>query len=264
MKIATWNVNGVRARAGQLAEWMATEQPDVLCLQEIKAAPDQIPSLVLDLDGYWSHWHGAKGYSGVSVHVRRPTTKDGADASQTVVPVFTPASFDFEQRILTTDLVFAGNAVTIASVYVPNGGKDFDAKMRFLQDLVAFAAEQQRAQRALVICGDLNVAHTEHDVHPKERKATAIGQRSEERALFDRLLSHDLVDVTRALAPDDQELFSWWPPWRNMRQRNIGWRIDYILASGGLARAARSCGIRVTVGTSDHAPVVAEFVGPDA
>lgn len=262
MKVATWNVNGVRARAGQLAEWMATELPDVLCLQEIKAAPDQIPSLVLDLDDYWSHWHGAKGYSGVSLHVRKPTARGGAEARQAHVPSFAPATFDFEQRILTTVLELADRPVTIASVYVPNGGKDFDAKIRFLEDLVGFAAEHRRTDRALVICGDLNVAHTEQDVHPKERKTAAIGQRMEERALFDRLLGQDLVDLTRALAPNNHELFSWWPPWRSMRQRNIGWRIDYILASGSLARGARACDIRVGIGTSDHAPVVAEFVEP--
>lgn len=253
MKIATWNVNGVRARASQLAEWTATEQPDVLCLQEIKAAPDQVPSLVLALDDYWSHWHGAKGYSGVSVHVRKTSglTPDP--------PGFSSPAFDFEQRILTTRGSCNGRPTTIASVYVPNGGKDFDAKMRFLQDLVAFAAEHRQQGHALVLCGDLNVAHTERDVHPKERKAAGIGQRPEERALFDALLGQDLVDVGRALAPDADQMFSWWPPWRSMRQRNIGWRIDYVLASRDLAERARLCQVRVEVGTSDHAPVVAEF-----
>lgn len=265
VKIATWNVNGVRARAGQLAEWMAVEQPDVVCLQEIKAAPDQVPSLVLDLDEYWSHWHGVKGYSGVSVHVRKPKaagSPHGAAPAPAVPATFAIPPFDFEQRILTTDVSFGGRPVTVASVYVPNGGKDFDAKLRFLQDLIAFAADHQRNARALVICGDLNVAHTERDVHPKERKGAAIGQRPEERALFDRLLAHGLVDLARVMDPDNDQLFSWWPPWRNMRQRNIGWRIDYVLASADLCRAARSCGVRASVGTSDHAPVVAEFAAP--
>ena len=83
----------------------------------------------------------------------------------------------------------------------------------------------------LVICGDLNVAHTDRDLHPKERKAGGIGQRPEERALFDRLLAQGLVDVGRTLDPDNENLFTWWAPWRNMRQRNIGWRIDYVVAN---------------------------------
>jgi exodeoxyribonuclease-3 len=93
-------------------------------------------------------------------------------------------------------------------------------------------------------------------VHPRERKAGVIGQRDEERALFDSLLGAGLVDVGRRLDPDNDAMFSWWPPWRNMRQRNIGWRIDYILASPSIAGRAQSCRVLPEVGTSDHAPVM--------
>jgi exodeoxyribonuclease-3 len=108
----------------------------------------------------------------------------------------------------------------------------------------------------VVFCGDLNVAHREIDVHPKERKAV-IGQLPEERALFDRLLEAGLVDVGRAQDPADAELFTWWPPWRGMRQRNIGWRLDYLLASPSVAAKVTSCAAYREVGTSDHGPVVA-------
>jgi exodeoxyribonuclease-3 len=107
-----------------------------------------------------------------------------------------------------------------------------------------------------VLCGDLNVAHTDMDVHPRERKPGVIGQRPEERALFDRLLGAQLVDVGRAKDPQNASVFSWWPPWRNMRQRNIGWRIDYVLASPAIAARAESCSVLAQIGTSDHAPVV--------
>jgi exodeoxyribonuclease-3 len=107
-----------------------------------------------------------------------------------------------------------------------------------------------------MLCGDMNVAHKDIDVHEKERKATAIGQLPEERAIFDRLLGAGLVDVGRTLDPDNGEMFTWWPPWRNMRQRNIGWRIDYILASPEVAARAVSCPSYREVGTSDHGPVV--------
>jgi exodeoxyribonuclease-3 len=149
--------------------------------------------------------------------------------------------------------------VTIASVYVPNGGKDFDAKMRFLAALDTWVRNVHASGRQLIVCGDLNVARADMDVHPKERKPRAIGQLPEERALFDRLLDGGLVDVGRQLAPENDMLFTWWPPWRNMRERNIGWRIDYVLASTVLAQSAVSCEVGTKVGTSDHAPIVATF-----
>jgi exodeoxyribonuclease-3 len=96
-------------------------------------------------------------------------------------------------------------------------------------------------------------------VHPRERKAGVIGQREDERALFEKMMAHGLVDVGRALDPDNEGLFTWWPPWRNMRQRNMGWRIDFILASESLAQRAKACVVRSEVGTSDHAPVIADF-----
>ena len=127
----------------------------------------------------------------------------------------------------------------MASVYVPNGGKDFPAKMQFLAALDEFAADSRADALPLVICGDLNVARTDMDVHPKERKPRAIGQLPEERALLERIISHGLVDVGRALDPDNDQLFTWWAPWREMRQRNIGWRLDYVLASQSLFATVR-------------------------
>ena len=110
--------------------------------------------------------------------------------------------------------------------------------------------------RHLLLCGDLNVAREERDVHPKERKPNQVGTRPAERDLLERLISRNLVDVGRALDPDNDNLFTWWAPWRNLRQRNIGWRIDYVLASAPLAATARSSSVQREVGTSDHGPVV--------
>jgi exodeoxyribonuclease-3 len=174
-------------------------------------------------------------------------------------PSFTHPAFDYESRIVTADLTTGDGPVTIASIYAPNGGKDFPAKMRFLEALDGYAAAFQDAHRTLVLCGDLNVARTDRDVHPKERKPRAIGQLPEERALIERIIGRGLVDVGRALDPDNDGLFTWWAPWRNMRQRNIGWRLDYVLASGPLAARATACPVQKDVGTSDHAPVVAVF-----
>src|SRR5262245_27312177 len=254
MKIATWNVNGIRARHAQVQEWIAQQRPDVVCLQEIKAAPDDIPLLLCDLDGYWCYWHGGKGYSGVALHVDK---RIAAEA-----PAFTHPAFDHEHRIVTVEVTTDVGSVTVASIYVPNGGKDFPAKMRFLQALDEYASSFQASNRSLVVCGDLNVARTDRDVHPKERKPRAIGQLPEERTLLECIIGRGLVDVGRALDPDNDALFTWWAPWRNLRQRNIGWRLDYVLASDAVARSASSCVSLREFGTSDHAPVVTTFDGP--
>jgi exodeoxyribonuclease-3 len=246
MKVATWNVNGIRARHAQVLELIEKERPDVLCLQELKARADQVPGALCELSGYWCYWHGVSAYSGVGLHLRR----DRFDK-----PSFSHPSFDHETRIVEAtagDLVFA-------SIYVPNGGKDFAAKMRFLAALEAHAAEARANGRHVVLCGDLNVAREERDVHPKERKSNAIGTRPDERDLLGRVIGHGLTDVGRSLDPDNDSLFTWWAPWRNLRQRNIGWRIDYVLASETLGERAKSCAVLREFGTSDHAPVVAQF-----
>jgi exodeoxyribonuclease III len=243
MKIATWNVNGIRAREAQLCEWLERDQPDVVCLQELKATPDQIPERC-KLADYYAYWHGLRAYSGVSLHIR----KSLFDAE----PAFTHPEFDLESRIVE---VILGNLV-LASVYVPNGGKDYAAKLNFLTRLAAWGKRMHEEGREVVLCGDLNVARADIDVHPRERKAGLIGQRPEERELFEALLGQHLVDVGRALDPDNAGLFTWWPPWRNMRARNIGWRIDYILASTTIAARVVRCEVLANVGTSDHAPVV--------
>lgn len=243
MKVATWNVNGIRARASQVREWLERDQPDVVCLQELKAEAAQIPE-ECNPGRYYTYWHGRKGYSGVSLLIDRELVP--AD------PVFGHPPFDVESRIVQADI---GNLV-VASVYVPNGGKDYAAKLEFLTRLTDWVREHRAAGRELLVCGDLNIARSDLDVHPKERKLDAIGQRPEERALFAGLLQAGLADLGRAFDPDNPGLFTWWAPWRNLRARNIGWRIDYVLASPGVAARATGCIVEADVGTSDHAPVV--------
>jgi exodeoxyribonuclease III len=248
VKIATWNVNGIRARQTQVQEFVDRERPDVLCLQEIKAAPDQVPSALCEMEGYWCYWHGGKGYSGVGLHVSKARSPER--------PAFSHPAFDYESRIVSAEV----NGVTIASIYVPNGGKDFPAKMRFVEALREYVANLRADGRRVVLCGDLNIARADIDVHPKERKPRAIGQLPEERALFERILNEGaLVDTGRALEPSNDQMFTWWAPWRNMRQRNIGWRLDYVLASAPVFERVTSHAIQREFGTSDHGPVIAEF-----
>jgi exodeoxyribonuclease-3 len=247
VKIATWNVNGIRARQGQVLEWIQRDQPDIICLQEIKASRDQVPESLCEMADYWCCWHGERAYSGVALHIRR---------SLVAQPRFEHPDFDYETRIVLLRL----GDVVVGSVYVPNGGKDFAAKMRFLQAMESYAVSCRSQNLDLILCGDMNVTRSDQDVHPKERKPNAIGQRPEERELFERVLTHGgMVDVGRALDPRNDQLFTWWPPWRSMRQKNIGWRLDYILASPSMAARIARCSVLAEYGTSDHAPVVAEI-----
>ena len=169
--------------------------------------------------------------------------------------VLSHPDFDHETRIVQAQI----EDTVFTSVYVPNGGKDFEAKLAFIHSMTAYAAGLRAQGLKLVLCGDMNIARSDLDVHPKERKRV-IGQLPHERDLFERLLSEGgLVDVGRSLYPEADDYFSWWAPWRNMKDRNIGWRLDYVLASESLAKRATSCPSQREVGTSDHAPVIASF-----
>jgi exodeoxyribonuclease-3 len=245
VKIATWNVNGIRAREAQFVEWVNRDTPDIVCLQEIKATAEQLGETLTLLPDYFSYWHGGpKGYSGVSLHLRK--------SSLAAKPEFGHPAFDVENRVVQARI---GGGIVVASVYVPNGRKDLAAKLRFLEAMRGYVADVHRAGERLVLCGDLNVTRTDADVHPKQRKPGAIGQSEDERRLFEEIIANDLADVARTLEPDNDRLFTWWPPWRALRQKNQGWRIDYVLASRSLVPT--ECRVLADVGTSDHAPLVA-------
>ena len=247
MTIGTWNVNGIRARQSQVQEWVRRDRPDVVCLQEIKAGSDQVPTALCEMEDYWCYWHGAKGYSGVGLHVSKAFSAER--------PVFAHPAFDYESRIVTTEI----GGVTVASVYVPNGGKDFDAKMRFLEAMDAFVVQAHAEGKRLVICGDFNIARADIDVHPKERKPRAIGQLPEERAILERLLGRGLVDTGGRST-------------RRTTRCSPGGRRGGTCASatsdGGsttswqarrFSMVSATCSVDRDFGTSDHAPVVARF-----
>jgi exodeoxyribonuclease III len=187
VKIATWNVNGIRARQAQFCEWLARDRPDIVCLQELKAEPAQIPEVCKVAD-YHAFWHGMRAYSGVSLHIRK-----GAFETE---PVFSHPAFDMESRIVQAEL----GSLVVASVYVPNGNKDYAAKIEFVKRLIAWASGFAGQGKDFILCGDMNITHTERDVHPRERKPGIIGQRAEERELFSQLLA-SLVDVGRSCSP---------------------------------------------------------------
>jgi len=250
LKVTTWNVNGVRARKDELPLWIERERPDVLALQEIKAGSDKVPEPLLCMPGYWCYWHGHKGYSGVALLISKQLFPEQ--------PLFTHPEFDHETRVVTATT----GGLTFLSIYVPNGGKDFEAKLRFLEALEQYVAAAHARGETLILTGDLNVAYEARDVHPSLRKQDQIGTTTEERALFARMLGHGLVDLSRKFEPDNDRLFTWWAPWRNMREKNIGWRIDYVLPSAALAERATACTVSREFGTSDHGPLTAVFAWP--
>ncbi|MFO0750684.1 MAG: exodeoxyribonuclease III [Myxococcota bacterium] len=250
MLLATWNVNGVRAREAQLLAWLAAARPAVVCLQETKATREQLSPALAELPGYACYWHSApKGYSGVALLVARD-----AFASE---PRFAHPAHDRESRLVTAEVDDGDGPLVLASLYMPNGGKDYPAKVAFMGAMTAWVREVHAAGRRLILCGDMNVARADIDVHPKLRDPRVIGQSPEERALFAAMLAEGLVDVQRSQSPDDATLFTWWPYWRQHRERNIGWRLDYVLVSSALAARVGDCAVARDVGTSDHAPVVA-------
>ena len=249
MRVVTWNVNGIRARVAQVLEFLEQHEPCALLLQEIKAAPEQVPAELHALaDRYWLHWHGALGgYSGVALLLSKRTFPDE--------PAFEVPPLDFETRVALART----SRGTLAVMYLPNGGKDYAAKIRFLTELGPWIHEES-ARGPFLLAGDMNVTRTEMDVHPSQRDADAIAQRPDERALFEAAIAGgELTDLTRVKHPDDATFFTWWPFWKGAKQRNLGQRIDYVFTNLALAQTLESVTLHRTYGSSDHAPLEALF-----
>ncbi len=204
MRIATWNVNGIRARQGQLLEWLATERPDIVCLQEIKASLDQLPFELRDLEGYHAGWHGEKGYSGVALLVARSLVA--------APPVFSHPPFDFEQRVISAELDFGQGPVLTSSFYVPNGGKDFAAKINLISKKIRnfvraetakgktfyIAGASTRGNTLLQVCGLMD--DIEYAV---ERNPTKVGKKWNNRT---EVISEQAADE---LPPDYYLVLPW-------------------------------------------------------
>lgn len=250
MKLISWNVNGLRAavRAG-FADFLATHQPDVLCLQEIKAAPGDVSASLFD--GYHVTWNPAlkKGYSGVLLATRAEPLK--------VTAGFGLEAHDGEGRILLAEFP----DFQVATVYTPNSQRGLMRLDYRLQWDEVFQLWLQRLdqEKPVVFCGDLNCAHEEIDLaNPRENRRNA-GFTDEERASFGRMLAGGFVDSFRALHPGEKGHYSWWTYRSDARARNIGWRLDYWLVSQKLwPRVRRSEILKDTLG-SDHCPVLLEM-----
>jgi exodeoxyribonuclease-3 len=248
IEIYSWNVNGVRAAARKgLIAWLNTAQPDILCLQEIKAHPEQIEPGLRDPEMYEVVWAPAerKGYSGVALFTRHPAQRTESGIGD--------QAFDREGRTIVADF---GVFVLINS-YVPHGSRDHsrvDFKMAYKEHLFQLCENLTGAGREIVLCGDINTAHQPIDLaRPSQNKNTS-GFLPRERQWLDRFIEAGYVDAFRALYPE-QVAFTWWAYWGEARSRNVGWRLDYTFVSPGLLPQVMDARIHSDVTGSDHCPV---------
>ena len=255
MKIATYNVNGVNGRLAVLLRWLAEAQPDVVCLQELKAPDEKFPQKAIEDAGYGAIWQGQKSWNGVAIlardtvpiETRRGLPGDPADA---------------QSRYLEA----AVNGVLIAGFYLPNGnprpGPKFDYKMAWMERLILHAADLMATGAPVVLAGDYNVMPTERDVYKPERWLDDALFAPEVRAAFFRLVDQGWTDALRHLHPDET-IYTFWDYFRNAYARDAGLRLDHLLLSpalaGRLVDAQVDRPVRGWEKSSDHAPVWIEL-----
>ena len=252
IRIITYNVNGIRSalRKGFL-DWLEATQPDILCLQETKAQPEQIPIFDFEILGYKIYAHSAvkKGYSGVAI-----LTKKEPDHVQAGMGI--PA-YDNEGRFLRADF----GDLSFISVYHPSGSSGDerqDFKMLWLQHFQQYITELRKERPYLVVSGDYNICHKPIDIHDPVRNAKVSGFLPEERVWMSDFLATGFIDSFRHLDPRPHQ-YSWWSYRANARTNNKGWRIDYNMVTDNLADKISRVAILSAAKHSDHCPVLLEL-----
>jgi exodeoxyribonuclease-3 len=253
-RLFSWNVNGIRScgRKGFL-DWLTDTKPDILGLQETRALPEQLEEELRNPDGYQVHYKPAvrKGYSGVALYTK-------PEPESIVLGGLAEPRFDEEGRLIIADygdfLFYTG--------YFPNGGSDLSRvpyKLEFSEAVLQHAEAERKAGRSIVICGDLNTAHEEIDLaNPKSNKKNT-GFLPEEREWLTRLVDHGYIDIFRRFHPGEEGRYTWWSNRKGVRERNVGWRIDYFFISPDLVDRVVAARIHADVMGSDHCPIELEL-----
>ncbi|MFC2080615.1 exodeoxyribonuclease III [Bacteroidota bacterium] len=247
-RIVSYNLNGIRSAMNKgLQEWMKEAAPDILCIQETKAQPDQVDLGELHKMGYRDYWHSAekKGYSGVLILSREKPDHVEIGMGNSV--------YDSEGRVIRADY----GELSILDVYIPSGTTGDvrqDIKMDFLDDFLNYLVDLRKSRPSLLVCGDFNIAHKEIDIHNPVGNKKNSGFLPEERAWLDAFLESGFVDSYRQIHPDTVK-YSWWSFRANSREKNLGWRLDYLMLSEELAPRLRDAGIINEARHSDHCPV---------
>jgi exodeoxyribonuclease III len=250
-KIITYNVNGIRsALSKDLSGWIKSVDPDIICLQETKAQPEQIPVMEFESLGYTCYWHSAvkKGYSGVALLTKKEPDK--------VVIGMGIQKYDDEGRFFRADF----GDVSIVSVYHPSGssGDERQAfKMIWLEDFLNYVNELRKVRPNLIISGDYNICHKPIDIHDPVRNATSSGFLPEEREWMTRFLNTGFIDTFRVFNNEPKQ-YTWWSFRANARSKNLGWRIDYHMASLPMEKRLIRSVILPEAKHSDHCPVLLE------
>lgn len=252
MRIITYNVNGIRAAMNKgLLEWLSHANPDVFCLQEIKANPEQVDLKGFESLGYRHYWYPAqkKGYSGVAIFSK-------------IEPLHVAygcgiKTYDDEGRVLRIDL----DGFSVMSVYHPSGssGEERQAfKMKWLTDFGNYVGNLKKTHPHLLLCGDFNICHREIDIHNPKSNANTSGFLPEERAWMEQFINSGFIDTFRHFNKDPHH-YTWWSYRAGSRGKNLGWRIDYNMAARVLEPRLRRAVILPDALHSDHCPVLLEI-----